>query len=450
MNETEFSTWISRKTTETNDFLNVYISLPISQMDLETEKGKETRERKRIKISSPETDRGLRISALALLDTGCLVGDCISKEIVSKLNAQHLVVYNSNTVICSGFDNNCSDKFPTLIINISYLNERNSLIEVFQTTVFVLPKTSIDLIIGRTTLKKQRFSLTTPSHFEDQTNLTDNVRMTTEPFGDLSSQELYGITPLNQEESKGSPFKAHAHLTNEIHSCKSNFKSDDETVGLAGLTGNKQSVRRVREKDPMCLLANITRGSCIDGGSCPCSVQQAQAKIMRVSGPDGLNETHLLAPVTKSDTPPFSKSDTPPLTPGKTRELSKKWLLQEDGSYKPIYLNLPASSSFNSSMIHLSDESPVESRRGVHQTWGVIATLIKQQEQLNVSQRQVADSAFITDNEEIIREDIIDDDFNDTLDTEHDVFNDFRDSQGDDPNTDILDCIVIEGTPNLE
>jgi len=181
-------------------------------------------------------------------------------------------------------------------------------------------------------------------------------------------------------------------------------------------------------------------------------VQQAQAKLMRVSGPDGLNDTLLLAPVTKSDTPPFSKSDTPPLTPGKTRELSKKWLLQEDGSYKPIFVKLPAFSSFNSSMIPLSDESPVDSRRGVHQTWGIIATLIKQQEQLNVSHQTIdnsqdASSAFRTDTEEIIREDITDDDFDDTLDTEHDVFNDFIDSQGDDPYTDILDCIVIEGTP---
>ena len=154
-----------------------------------------------------------------------------------------------------------------------------------------------------------------------------------------------------------------------------------------------------------------------------------------------------------------TESDTPPLAPGKTVTL-KKWLLQEDGSYKPIFVEKPASHPLVSSMISdiLSDESPVDSRRGVIQTWGIIATLIRQHDQLDVSQKTCDNgqdahvSAFINTNENIIREgnDIEDDDFDDTLDTEHDVFNDFIDKdQGDDPYTDILDCIVIEGTPAL-
>jgi hypothetical protein len=65
-------------------------------------------------------------------------------------------------------------------------------------------------------IKQQQFSRTTPSHFEDQINLTD-INMSAEPFGDYTSRELYGTTPLNQVGSKGSPFKAHAHLTTEAH-----------------------------------------------------------------------------------------------------------------------------------------------------------------------------------------------------------------------------------------
>jgi hypothetical protein len=177
---------------------------------------------------------------------------------------------------------------------------------------------------------------------------------------------------------------------------------------------------------------------------------------MDVSGPDGLNDTPLLAPVFESDNPPLPLGGTP----GKTRELTKKWLLQEDGLYIPVLVEKPAH-PFVSSMITLSNDKPVDSRPGVDQTWGIIATLIKQQEQLNVSQQtadnsQDADSAFIN-NEEIIREEYIDhshdddddDDFDDTLDTEHDVFNDFI-NHGDDPSTDVLDLIVIEGTPELQ
>ena len=106
--------------------------------------------------------------------------------------------------------------------------------------------------------------------------------------------------------------------------------------------------------------------------------------------------------------------------------------------------------------LSLSNDKPVESRPGAGKpTWGIIATLIKQQEQLNVSQSitadnsQVAIGALTTHSGEITNTDDLDDtDIDDTLDTEHDVFNEFI-PQGDDPNIDVLDLIKIEGTPPL-
>jgi hypothetical protein len=144
-------------------------------------------------------------------------------------------------------------------------------------------------------------------------------------------------------------------------------------------------------------------------------------------------------------------------------------LLQENGSYVPVLWRKSAL-PFVSSMIPISNDKPVDSWPGVDRTWGIIATLSKQHEQLDVSQ-QTADnsqdanqnikkistiSAFIPNrdnNEEIIRE--ADDhqkgdDFDDILVTEHDVFNDFIDQKGDDPDTDILDPIMIEGPPELK
>jgi hypothetical protein len=46
----------------------------------------------------------------ALLDTGCLVGDCISKQVVDSLNDPHLL-FDIITTICSGFNNQCQDRF---------------------------------------------------------------------------------------------------------------------------------------------------------------------------------------------------------------------------------------------------------------------------------------------------------------------------------------------------
>jgi hypothetical protein len=164
---------------------------------------------------------------------------------------------------------------------------------------------------------------------------------------------------------------------------------------------------------------------------------------MDVTGFVGLNDTPLLVTALNA-----SPSDTPPREQRKTL-LSKKWILQEDGSYKPIYLEKP-STPFVYSMIPRSMK-PVESRPGATQTWGIVATLIKQQEQLNVSQLNTVDNskdaicAFTNDSEEIASTD----DLDDTLDTEHDVFSNFDIHNGDDPLTDDLDKITAEGTPVL-
>ena len=111
------------------------------------------------------------VRVLALLDSGCLVGDCMSQKIVDQLHASHLLVY-INTTVCSGFDNQCESRFPSLLINICFINEITSLRESFETRVLILQNTPLDLILGRSTIKQQMFSRKTPSHFEDSTNLT--------------------------------------------------------------------------------------------------------------------------------------------------------------------------------------------------------------------------------------------------------------------------------------
>jgi hypothetical protein len=108
-------------------------------------------------------------------------------------------------------------------------------------------------------------------------------------------------------------------------------------------------------------------------------LQQSPDDRIDESRLDGLNDTPLLAPVLMLTT----ESDTPPLQPGKIRELTKRWLLQEDGLYIPVLVEKPAH-SFVTSMIPLLNDKLVDSRPGVTQTWGIIATLIKQQEQRHV------------------------------------------------------------------
>jgi hypothetical protein len=108
-------------------------------------------------------------------------------------------------------------------------------------------------------------------------------------------------------------------------------------------------------------------------------------------------------------------------------------------------------------MTHLSSDKP---ERRVAQTWGVIATAIKRQEQLNESQCRTIDNSQVAMENNLDTISAItpgddttlshfntaeqDNEYSDTLDTEHDVFDDFK-SIGDDPNIDILDTIHIKG-----
>ena len=138
--------------------------------------------------------------------------------------------------------------------------------------------------------------------------------------------------------------------------------------------------------------------------------------------------------------------------------LKKNWLLQEDGSYLPVFSE-KSSGPFVSSMTHLSSD---KLERRVSQIWGEIAKAIKQQEQLDVSHYRTIDNSPValgntlsaitpgdaTTFSRFNHEADQDIEFSDTLDTEHDVFDDFK-SKGDDPNIDILDTIHIEGSPAL-
>ena len=274
--------------------------------------------------------------------------------------------------------------------------------------------------------------------------------MTTEPFGN-ALQEKCGYTVSNQDYvERSSPVKVHAHT------CLSSLNPDTNSVrNETTLVTFKTSKEATKQCCPQCLCSKaLPWGSCKEGTSLPSPLQQSPGYPMDGAEALGLNDTPLLAPVLMLTT----ENDNPLLAPGKT-ESSKTWLLQEDGSYKPVFITRPAHRTV-SSMIPLSNDKPVGP--GVSQTWGIIATLIKQQEQLNVSLLDTVDyskdgtttwphgyvAALSTGEDISDADDLNDPDADDTLDTEHDVFKEFM-PDGDDPDADVLDQVTIEGSVDL-
>ena len=274
----------------------------------------------------------------------------------------------------------------------------------------------MDFLISRDTIKQQQFILKTPSHFIDQTNLIESS-LTTEPFAARTLAQELSNTDLSQTELKGPSPLRNSILINTT----SERNLDNSVVDEGPLVKSKQARRRedrVNTTPPSVCPCDGTlpRGSCRDGGSCPCSLQKSPGNQMDVTVIDGLDDTKLLVTDVKSQR--------------KTRSV-RKWVVQADGSYKsidveehPVHPNV--CSILNRSM------KPVERRPGVFlKTWGIIATLIKQQEQLNVSHNNTADNS-IADNSDFTgtasegpHEESPPMDFDDTLETEHDVFSDF-------------------------
>ena len=241
-------------------------------------------------------------SIRALLDTGCLVGDYISKSIVDSLNASHLL-FNVSTTICSGFNNQCQNNFQALKINLSFLNEITSSLEHIITTVIVLKDSPIDLIIGRETIKKQSLIDFLPSHFVESTNLNvlknteesfadNSIKIREVSFVDDNSEELFGYKPKNQVQSE-----MHRHVKAHAHTCISCLNPDDRSVDSSGPTVNKQTDGQdsIHDTTPMCLLnSSAPHGSCL-GRSDPLLPRHlSEGDQMMATMTEGENENHLL------------------------------------------------------------------------------------------------------------------------------------------------------------
>ena len=69
--------------------------------------------------------------------------------------------------VCSGLDNTCYDMSESVIVSVSFFNERVNKINNFEIKAIILDSSPLDLIIGRSTIKKYGLVRQIPSQFED-------------------------------------------------------------------------------------------------------------------------------------------------------------------------------------------------------------------------------------------------------------------------------------------
>ena len=115
--------------------------------------------------SQAESQR--RINVEGLLDTGCLVGDFVARRIVDKYNIRPILQSTAKLSVCSGLDNTCCDTSKSVIVSVNFFNERVNKINNFVIKAIISDSSPLDLIIGRSTIKKYGLVRQIPSQFED-------------------------------------------------------------------------------------------------------------------------------------------------------------------------------------------------------------------------------------------------------------------------------------------
>ena len=103
---------------------------------------------------------------LALLDSGAIAGDFISKSIIDDLNFNASIIQVDNPKkLCSGLDNSCNVINSSIELTLTFLNEISNINESFYFNPRILQNSPIDIIIGRSTIKAQNLALKIPSGF---------------------------------------------------------------------------------------------------------------------------------------------------------------------------------------------------------------------------------------------------------------------------------------------
>ena len=99
--------------------------------------------------------------------TGCLAGDFVARRIVDKYYIKPILQSTAKLSVCSGFDNTCYDMSKSVIVSVKFFNERVNKINNFEIQAIILDSSPLDLIIGRSTIKKYGLVRQIPSQFED-------------------------------------------------------------------------------------------------------------------------------------------------------------------------------------------------------------------------------------------------------------------------------------------
>ena len=91
----------------------------------------------------------------------------LARDMINFKRISYVCSTKSHFSVCSGLDNTCYSSNKMLDLYITYVNEISKQNNTILLTAFISENSPIDLIIGRSTIKKNSFFQSNPSHFAD-------------------------------------------------------------------------------------------------------------------------------------------------------------------------------------------------------------------------------------------------------------------------------------------
>ena len=149
-----------------------YLQLTVYQDERRTSQGNAPTD-----ALSPSMPSGRRLESQALLDTGSMAGDFVSKSLVVSLNAlNHCYASPVALNVCSGLDGTCYKSDTLIDLGIDFPDDNNINRTIF-ITFSVNPLAQIDLIIGRRSLNLHNLFVLTPKRMGFNPALVSAVTM---------------------------------------------------------------------------------------------------------------------------------------------------------------------------------------------------------------------------------------------------------------------------------
>ena len=186
------------------------------------------------------------IASHALLDTGSMAGDFVSRALVIRLNAlTNCYASPTSLNVCSGLDGACYKSDTLIDLGLSFFDDSNIKHTIF-ITFSVNPYAKLDLIIGRRSLNQHNLFVLTPKRMGFDSSQIQSSIYTGEvdrPYRDGPTNNAVSHTDVD--------CCRHSDLEESCDSCQRHrFATDVNDVGIEGSSSNHRVPTEEKDGGP--------------------------------------------------------------------------------------------------------------------------------------------------------------------------------------------------------